>query len=265
MRKSYVLIGVLLLSLSLFIGCSDNSTEPALTEGDYNDPSYQQAQPMVDSLVVATFENLGESFNEYLYFDGNTPASVADTAYLVYDEETCWWHIYVSIDSAENHIIVSDSVWFSSVEACQQFPDSLTTNELDVRAYVDLYLTEDTTTISSDAYRNFHAVGLQNDIVTLNASESNESSIVNGLSSVSIDYEGSLIDLTFLRGDVYEEATDPYPLSGTLTMSMLLTVETPENSMTISWSVTITFGPDGYHARAESGDNYWEWDGTYDG
>jgi len=265
MRKNYLLIAILLFSLSLFIGCSDNSTDSVLTEGQYDDPNYIQARPMVDSLVVASFENLGDGFGEYLFFDGNTPAGAADTAYVIFDDETCWWQIYVSIDSADNHMIISDSVRFSSIDGCQQFPDSLTTNELEVRDFIDLYLTMDTLTIASLAHRNFHAVGLQNDIVTLNASEANESSVVNGQSSITIDYNGALIDVTFLRADIYEETNDPYPLSGTLTMSMVLTIATPESNVTISWSVTITFGPDGYHARAESGDNYWEWDGTYDG
>jgi len=35
-------------------------------------------------------------------------------------------------------------------------------------------------------------------------------------------------------------------------------------SGTYDWTLTLTFSETGYHARMESGDNYWEWDGTWD-
>jgi hypothetical protein len=263
MKIRIALFAAALVTLILVGACSDKSTEPAMTEGDPNSSEFVMARNYTEAFVDSIFNDVDMAMG-FLTFDGSTPMRVSDdTVYIVFDESTCWWEIYASYDSGATYLIFVDSVRFADANGCQQFPDSLTTTELEFRADFDIHLAGDSGSISSDASRNLLVTGIQSDQVVFNGDEGNLLGLVMGQSSLTVDYDGSLTDLTFWSDDLRGNE-NPHPISGTLAMSMTITSVTPNGSAIVDWSIVITFGPDGYHARAESGNNYWEWDGVYD-
>ena len=265
MKKGVKLLILLLLGTFVtFVACSDNSTDSNLTEGDPDDPNFIQAKSLAEAYVDTLFGSFEMVFG-YMSFDGSGPLSaVGDSFNINYDQETCWWEIYAGFDSTGFSFVFVDSVRFDDGTGCQMLPDSLTTTQIEYRAYLDLSAYADSGSLIVDAEENALVTGLQSDIVVLNASNSTFMDMDIGFLAMTVDYDGTITDLTFSRADLEGEA-EVYPLSGSAAVAMTIEGSTDEGSGSGSWTVDVTFYEDHYHARAESGDNYWEWDVYYTG
>jgi hypothetical protein len=143
-------------------------------------------------------------------------------------------------------------------------PDSLTTTQIEYRAYLDMSVIADSGSVILGAEEEALVTGIQSDFVVLNASNSTNMHLVMGLISLTVDYEGSITDLTFSHADLHGEGP-VYPLSGSASVAMTIEGSSQQGSGSGSWSIDVTFYEDHYHARAESGTNYWEWDVYYEG
>lgn len=265
MKRGLKLFGLILIGLmAAFIACSDNATDSDLTEGNPDDPNFVQAKSLAEAYVDTLFESFDMVFG-YMTFEGDGPLkTTGDSLNINYDVETCWWQIYISSDSTGFSFVFVDSVRFNDDTGCQMFPDSLTTTQIEYRAYLDLSVIADSGSIIVDSDQNALVTGIQSDLVVLNASNSTYMDMDLGFLALTVDYDGTITNLTFNRADLEGEA-EVYPLSGAASVAMTIAGSTQEGSGAQSWSVDITFYEDHYHARAESGDNYWEWDVYYEG
>jgi hypothetical protein len=259
---SKLLLVLSLIAFAAFISCS-NGTDSNKTEGDPEDPNFQMAQGFIEGFVDSTF-NAARYGTSYLTFDGNGPLNVTeDTMYVVFDEMTCWWEIYVSYsDTTGLSYTFIDSVKFQDASGCQQFPDTATTTEIEYRAYADAGLIADSISMTAILSQNMLITGIQGDYVVVNTSGSEDLDMTYGQADYAVDFDGTVIDLTFLRDDVVE-GVQAYPLSGTMFLSMTVSTVWPNGSSNMSWTADITFYEDHYHVYAVSGDNYWEWDVYY--
>jgi hypothetical protein len=264
MKKGILLVCMIFIGAFMaFIACSDNAADSNLTEGDPDDPNFVQAQGLAEAYVDTLFESFGMVFG-YMTFEGEGPLkTTGDSLNINYDQETCWWQIYISSDSTDYSLVFIDSVRFNDETGCQMFPDSLTTTQIEYRAYLDLSVIADSGSIVMDAEENALVTGIQSDLVVLNASNSTYMDMDLGFLAITVDYDGSITNLTFDHADLEGEGP-VYPLSGAASVAMTIAGSTQEGSGAGSWSVDITFYEDHYHARAESGDNYWEWDVYYE-
>ena len=266
MKKGAKLLILLLLGVFVaFIACSDNSTDSDLTEGDPDDPNFLMAQGLVEGFVDSTFNSMMFA-SEYLYFEGNGPLqATSDSMHIIFDSETCWWEIYISYDDTTGFgFTFIDSVKFQDVAGCQQFPDSTTTTQIEYRAYADVFASADSGSIDAALSESMLMTGIQSDLVVINASGSADIGMDYGQISYIIAYDGTVIDITFYRDDLMGDG-EAYPISGSMALAMNVDTTTPNGSASISWTMDITFYEDHYHVRAESGDNYWEWDVYYAG
>jgi len=265
MKRNVLLLSVILVGAFLaFVACSDNSTDSNLTEGDPNDPNFIQAKSLAEAYVDTLFESFEMVFG-YLSFDGSGPLSaVGDSFNINYDQETCWWEIYASFDSTGFSFVFVDSGRFYDGRRCQMLPDSLTTTQIEYRAYLDLSAYADSGSLVVDAEEEALVTGIQSDQVVVNASNSTFMDMDLGFLAMTVDYNGTITDLTFNRVDLDGEPP-VYPMSGSAEVAMTIEGSSDQGSGSGSWMVDVTFYEDHYHARAESGDNYWEWDVYYTG
>ena len=262
MRKLNLLIGIITLCLSVFLlGCSDNSTENNLTEGDYQDPNYQSARSITEGIVDSVFL-MAEATSNYIDFNGSAPMQATDSLLITFDEETCWWHLYLGADTTGASLLFIDSLKFEDVEGCQQFPDSMTTTSIEYRAFIDIDMTADSATIAATAHENLLLEGIQEDTCVFDATASSFLELVSGLYDITYDYSAYLDNVKFLTEELMNDQ-EPRPVSGSMALSLTLFGTYQQNSGSWNWNITITFNEGGYHARAESGENYWEWDVTY--
>ena len=264
MKKGFLLLSIVLIGAFLaFIACSDNATDSDLTEGNPDDLNFIQAQGLAEAYVDTLFESFEIVFG-YMTFEGEGPLNtVGDSLNINYDQETCWWQIYISSDSTDYSLVFVDSVRFNDATECQMFPDSLTTTQIEYRAYLDLSIIADSGSIIVDSDQNALLTGIQSDLVVLDASNSTYMDMDLGFLAFTVDYDGIITDLTFSRADLEGEA-EVYPLSGSASVAMAIAGSSHDGSGAQSWTVDITFYEDHYSARAESGDNYWEWDVYYE-
>ena len=262
MKKLLLLFGIIsLCAVFMIAGCSDNATESDLTEGDYEDPNYQTARMITESIVDTLFLEADAASN-FINFDGSAPMQACDSLLITFDEETCWWHIYLGADTTNASLIFVDSLKFQDAEGCQMFPDSLSTTSIEYRAYLDIELVNDSAIIVANANENLLLEGIQEDTCVLNATAASNLELASSLYEIAYDYSGALDDIKFLTQELmYEE--DPRPVSGTLALNLIIYGSSQQGSMAFNWSIIITFNETGYHARAESGENYWEWDVSY--
>jgi hypothetical protein len=262
MKKIAFLLFSLFTALALvFVACSDNATEPELTEGDYQDPNYQTARMITESIVDTLFME-ADAASDFINFDGSEPMQASDSLLITFDEETCWWHIYVGADTTNASLLFVDSLKFQDAEGCQMFPDSFTTTSIEYRAYLDIDLISDSATIVATANENLLLEGIQDDTCVINATAASNLELASSLYEISYDYSGALDDIKFLTLELMNEE-DPRPVAGTMILNLIIFGSNQQGSGSWNWAVIITFNEGGYHARAESGENYWEWDVTY--
>jgi len=201
-------------------------------------------------------------------FDGTSPLNVtADSANVNYDPQTCWWEIYLSADTTGSSLLFIDSVTFSENGNCQMFPDSTTTTDFEYRALAQFNLTADSGSVGFEAHENVTISGIQSDQIVVGGTNSSQInlSVIADTSQLSFDYNysGSATSVAFNRADL-ESDTTAHPISGGLNLGLNMALSGPNGTASTTWTITVTFFVDHYHAYAESGDNFWEWDYYYE-
>jgi hypothetical protein len=250
--------------MSIFLGCSDNDSNPPLIEGDYNDPAYIQAQGLaeiyVDSLAAFALDGFS-----YMEFDGTGPMKVAsDSVDIRYNDSSSWWTVYAHYDTTDLNMTFLDSVRFEEGSEYRQWPDSLTTTGIGYHALASFDLAADSATFAGDFSQNMAIDGIQSDLVAFTGGSSADIEIQTNTVDYWQSYDGSILNVTFNRSDL-EVLEDPHPISGGLDVTMLVVATTDQGSSSVSWHAIVTFYIDRYHVRLESGGNYWEWEGPYGG
>jgi hypothetical protein len=252
----------------IFSACSDDkNANPPLTEGDPNDPNYIQAQLAAEAFVAIMTEQTSNGFG-YLSWDGSPmpPKTAYDSSSAIYYESTGWWVIYWhSDDTTGSDLTYMDSVRFRGPEGqYQMFPDSLTTEDLEYRRDFSLDIVTDTSSLLTDISDNLQINDIQTDQVVLHGNTGAD--IVSDYPQIdlTLNYDAALTSVTFNRYDL-ENEPEPHPVSGSVALALHVLSVTPQGSGSGDWAITVTFFVDHYHARFESGGNYWEWDGQYGG
>jgi hypothetical protein len=265
MKKALPFIVFAILGAVLLIGGCSDSTKPAKTPGSENDASYQTAQAFAKEFVDSLPLFASDGFS-YMDFDGTKIANVlSDSASINYDGATKWWVIYFHHDSTYANLTARDSVRFEQGDSCTMFPDSLNTTGIDYRATLDISLGGDTVNVSADFGNGMHITGIQSEQVNFDGPSS--AAILTQLgvnSSIECVYSAALNNVVFNCIDL-ETEIHPHPVDGTIAMAMMVHTVAPQGSAEVNWTIDITFYADHYHVHFESGDNYWDWDGTYIG
>jgi hypothetical protein len=120
--RLFLILAIILAASVSFIACSDNSTEPELTEGDYDDPNYQTARLITDS-VVDTVIMEADAASDFIGFDGSEPMRTAgDSLLIAFDELTCWWHLYLSADTTNSSLPPRTPACFLSIRLNSRMP-----------------------------------------------------------------------------------------------------------------------------------------------
>jgi len=266
-KKSILFLSLVLFGMAImFSGCSDDKkTNPAKTEGNYSDPTFQSAQGYAETFVETCADTAVHGFS-YLEYDFNNPLKVAgDSTSVIYNASSGWWAIYFHHDDTlGNDLTYTDSVRFEGPDGYQMLPDSTTTEGLEYHARLSSDLISDSISLAGDFWQNLAISGIQSELVVFNGSSSADMILQNPSSHYDRDYDASLTDITFNHSDL-EIDPDPHPISGNLNFSMLINWQVPQGSGSSNWAVAATFYLDHYHIRFESGDYYWEWDVQYGG
>ena len=259
-KKLSIVALIPLLAIGL-AGCSKNSSRPAgLTPGDPSDPTFLKVQETTDQFGEQYLESINEALN-YIYFSGPLMRP-ADTSFITYDDETSWWILVVDRLSEPTFVpfYVVDSVRFSAGDDYQQYPDETTTT-IDYRFWAEYHpeASEDT---SLDIYAHNDCLldGFTGDTVVVNGST--DYSIEGSIGDVDVEYSltGDAENVKFLRAYINEDGT--HPVDGTL--SLTVTIHTSGQignfpATNVTWTLVLTFDDEGYDARLESGQNYWQW------
>ena len=267
-KKILLIVFAVLFAFMAILACSDNAaTDPVKTEGNPEDPNYIQAKAMTEAYVDSLF-NTYNTASGYIAFDGNGPLSpMADSASVVYDPQMCWWQVYASSDTTGYSFLLIDSVKFDDGTGCQMFPDSATTTSIEYRVILDLTADADSGYINMAFDQSVLLAGIQSDLVTLNSNGAADFGLGFILDQGTIDfgyaYNGEVRDLVFNRDELMADSV-AHPLSGEMDLAASMDIGSINGSTHTNWAITVTFDPEYYHAYAESGDNYWEWDHYYD-
>jgi len=267
MRKH--IIWLFLVSLVLIItlsACSKDSTSSDPTEGDPNDPTYLQARAASEAMVDTILGGIDYAIG-MREFDGSGPmvARPADTLFMTMYEDF-WWEIRLEMEGEGGSMVASDSFRFEIAEDdYQDLPDS-TTNAYEYRSKFEIETANGDTTASAYAYETLRLDGLTEQELLITGSSSQEIAITMGSVEASMSNSGGLADIVFIMADLDDEIDD-HPQSGVLTLSAAINSSQAIGNLPalhFEWTLTVTFDEDGYHARLESGDNYWEWDESWE-
>lgn len=264
-KKLSIIALIPLLALG-FVGCSKNSSQPTgLTPGDDSDQTFLKAQATTDDFSEQYIESMNEALN-YIYFSGSL-LRPADTSFITYDDETSWWVVVVDRldDSTFVPFYLVDSVRFSAGVNYQQYPDETTTT-IDYRYWADFHPEAGQDT-ALDIYSHDECLldGFTGDTIVVNGST--DYSVEGSIGNVEVEYSltGEAEDVKYLRMLINDDGT--HPIAGRL--SLTVTIHTSGElgdfpATNATWSLVLTFDDEGYHARLESGQNYWEWSRPWD-
>jgi hypothetical protein len=271
LKKLLLIALAMTVAISMF-GCGDDSNSPKTkTPGDNNDQNFRAIQSQIsEELLPGMLESLNSGIS-LLDFDGGPIMKTNDTSYYDFNNDSYWWRY---VDQAEEegegyyyNYAEIDSFRFEEGSQFQQYPDSGTTTGMDTRQHFDnvSYQTGDSNETHVDVL--YHYTGLAGDIMTIaGTSDINYSFAMDSL-SLAYEFGGNFSNVTIPIANVDPDSNSNHPTGGGMGMtihyeSQSLNPNYPDG--TFDWSLNLTFSETGYHARVESGDNYWEWDGTWD-
>lgn len=267
MSKLKLLLLLSVGAIFLIAGCSDNSTDNAMTEGDYGDEDFSLARVEADSVVEdLQTDNFGaHDWMNWGRHEGPFPPPPPEPYpdSIVYDS-TSGWHV-VSF-SRENDLIqhsVVDSFRFTDLDSQYQIHPDSTTNIFERNLNKDFHAESGPMHPDREwdrtVERHTNWDGLAEDIVTLNGDFnrwwSGQSS--NHVFEKTVD--GEMTDIQFYRDDMIRPIRDAHPFDGDFEGWMVMDIELPERQAHIEAHLTVEFFEGGYHATLERGSNWWEW------
>ena len=268
MKKHLIWLAVLSFALLVMLAaCSKDSTSSGLTEGNPNDPTYLQARAASEEMVDTVLGEIDDAI-AMREFDGSgpVPARPADTLFMTMYEDY-WWEFRLESGGGNGSLAASDSFRFEiSDDEYQDLPDS-TTNAYEYRSKFEIANESGDTSATAFANETLRLEGLTEELLTINGSSAQEVAITMGSAEASMNNSGSLEDIVFIMADLDDEIED-HPQSGVLTLSAAINSSQMVGglpALNFEWTLTVTFSETGYHARLESGDNYWEWDREWEG
>ncbi len=263
MRKFFFLIAFAGLAILIMTAGCSKSTKTGSTEGDPNDQGFILAKPDADSTAAELYTDIvedGASISPLIVLNGKI---LADT--VVYDTLT-GWHIRTRTDSLTwFQFALTDSFRFSdSNDQFTRLPDSLT--DIFQRHFKKTFTFERhsgaDTAWTKERRRNVRWEGLADSVTVLNGDFYRHWTGDNERRLFDRTVQGTLDSLKFHSADLFNHVY-PHPFSGTLISNMVMDVQTPNRTVHLEGTLTITFYSDHYHARLVRGDNWWEWDHYY--
>lgn len=255
-----LLIAVLFLSLTVLFSCSKKSTSSEVVNGDPNGNQFTQTRQMVDGAVE---EALGQFRIGLNFTDGLQPPVLPklqapqDTTYE-WSYENGWWWCYLEYSDSSYEMTLSDSIQFRSDGQPQMTPDSAT-SEMEFRLDAEITCAFYAFTLCYDLIYS----GLDEDTISVDGEGGYDFSGTYGGYDFYYHFTETLEEVTFAVADDYEEA---YPISGSVTVAVVenfTNLSSNDLEGETSWTVQLTFYPDYYHVRAQTGNTVYEYDQDY--
>lgn len=259
------------MAISMF-GCSDKSSSPKTkTPGDANSQDFLTIKTTVsDELIPGMLDGLNEGIG-LLGFDGGRIQNTNDTSYYDFNDTTYWWrYVDQSEEEGEGYYYSNaeiDSFRFEEGSGYQLYPDSGTTTGLDTRQHFDGESVTAVETTQTSADIIYHYTGLAGDVMTIAGSSDISFDMAIDSLTMSYAFGGDFSNVTIPIANLDPDSSNNHPTSGGMQTSIHYSSESSSpnyHSGSFDWTLTLTFSETGYHARVESGDYYWEWDGTWD-
>jgi len=266
MKKNMILLLFIFTVLLIIVaGCGKNSTDSnGLVEGDPSDPLFLQAQNSSEELVTGVLGGIDEGI-EYLEYEGGGPLmKPADTLYLtMYDD---YWYEYRSeLITASGNWAQSDSFRFESGPNEYQILPDTNTSAFEFKNKLHMDYAENDTSSTINNLSSFRLTGLNTDEVTINGASDSDVEMTYGTAEAGMYFSSQLHDIVYLTDGLNYGNTN-YPTAGVLELAVSISSNQQIGdmpTMNFAWSLTVTFNENGYHARLESSDYYWEWDETW--
>jgi len=253
------------IMLILTVGCSKKSTDSSeLSQGDPNDPLFLQAQQSSEELVGSVLGGVDESI-DYMDYNGSGPfMKPADTLFLnMYDDY--WYEYRFELITLSGAWAQSDSFRFESGSGEYQVLPDTNTSAFEFKNKSHMEYSESDTSMTIDNISSFRFGGINTDQATVNGTADSDLEMTYGVAEAGMDFSSQLQDIVYLTGELDYGETN-YPISGVMELSVAVNSNQQIGDipgMNFAWSLTVTFNENGYHARLESGDYYWEWDETW--
>jgi len=272
----FTAIGFALLVGLAAVGCT---TDPALKQGDLNDPTFVEAEPLIEGSLQSTLGGMdlawdqaqapADTMNPLRPFRGDVHSANAAVDTFNYSYDTTGWHVaYASASDSGVTVTILDSVLLLNVsgEPLQDW-DSVATDFVHAKIHITLSAdggSSETGTANLDYDYTF--AGITSGVVTAGGNHA------FGFAATSSDTSGATcnIDMTFAQTalDVTFEAPATEldgvcPTGGTVSAAASLDFACSDsaNSFAIAgdWSVNATFNGDGTaNVQAISDNTQWD-------
>ncbi|MEE9554908.1 MAG: hypothetical protein V3W18_11475, partial [candidate division Zixibacteria bacterium] len=172
--------------------------------------------------------------------------------------------LYTDAIRGDTSFIYIDSLKFINDSGCQQYPDINTITQFDYRTFENLFVSSGPVVLQVTGYQSSVITGFQSNLVIVEGDAALQWSLSYDFGGSDLDYDAEFFDLNYVRNDLY--SGDPvYPVSGRLSLTMIITDYSWDGSPTTYWYFTIIFNEDDYHIHVESGDYFWNWNVLYGG
>jgi hypothetical protein len=261
LKKIMLISSVIVLgTLFLISGCSDKSTDGAITEGDYSDEDFLLARAEADStLEDIRIDNFGA--RDWICREPTGPEPPYMDS-VTYDSLT-GWHVWELL--REDPIVqfsVIDSFRFTDLNSnYQRFCDS-TTNVFERRLKKDFHAERgrihNGTEWDRNLRRNTIWDGLADSVTTLNGDFNRYWSGESIWRDFEKTVDGEMTDIQFHTEDL-RPLRYAHPFDGVFEAWMVMDMELPRRQAHIEAHLVVTFFEGGYHAYLERGNNWWEW------
>jgi hypothetical protein len=270
-----LIVGAMLLA----VGCS---TESSTTQGDLNDPTFQQAQAQIDVAIEQAVGAMDQAMDFSFVAPSDTiapirrargtvsPQAAVDTFSYSYDAVSGWHVAFAAFSDSGITGSILDSVQFQDAFSLyQQDFDSATTDFIWVKQSFD-FSTPDTGFLQADVTSHFdmNLDGLLGSVVTANGTATMSFDMVladtGNTCTFAFDFAETVASVQFAKPA--GETDGVCPTSGTVTLIGSISAAcTGEESFTMSdsWDVTVVFNSNGtMSVTAVSGNTSWTYEGT---
>jgi len=279
--KFTALTGVILVSVAVIFGCSDDksTTTPTVTYGSVDDPEFVPVKTQIDNTVSDIVADVVEGFDNLYVAPGDTtsvqaqltppatqPEPGADPDVLIATYENGWHHVYATYTGDVFYAQTSDSIRFEIDDVPVQQP----TTEVDYLHYIDNWtftaLNQEVTHNDYTGRNDFEIANIDQTVAVINGSR------VNTVETFFVDTDTTLthmftfnIDVTNLNVPrVSNQWTSACPQSGTLDIVLSNTWNwtnaTTFGSGGTNWTVNVVFADGTATVTADNGETTWRYE-----
>ena len=272
-------IGLLLTISLVAIGCS-STTDPALQQGDINDPEFLQAQAQWESAIAMavgsmdvamdfSFNNPADTVTPVRGRGQHTATPAVDTFSYSYDPVSGWHVAYASFSETGLAGSVLDSVQFQdAANEVQQDYDESTTDQIHV--IEELAVSASDTLMQGDFNSAFDLTlsGLTGSVAVANGDAALEFNLTIEDTASTCDMSMGFTQQFDQVGFVapLDETDGICPVSGSMHMTGTVAIACTGDGSSLtyneSWIVRVTFLNDGtMDVEAQSGNTVWTYNG----